>query len=181
MKSNPGQIVRRYATALFEAALESGALEQIADEADGFTKVFSPEVISFFINPGFTPEVKQQTIEEMTRGSSVHAILGGTFKLLLANKRIALVTEVLGDFLRKADTHRGIARVSLYTAHAITAEETREFEKALGDSLKKKVVLTQSVDASLKAGYVVKIGSTLVDASLKSRLQSLKETLSQGV
>ena len=75
----------------------------------------------------------------------------------------------------------GIARVELVTAHVVSVEEARQFEQALQQSLNKKIVLSQKVDESLKAGYLVRIGNTIVDASLKTRLQGLKEALSQGV
>jgi F-type H+-transporting ATPase subunit delta len=181
MRKNAGQIIRRYASALFESALEAGAVEPVSAQGEGLAQVFTPEVLSFFANPGISEQVKHETLAGVLEGAKAHAILINFLKLLLANKRFALAAEVLRDFQRRADAQLGIARVTLVTARGVDANEALEFERALSESLKKKVVLSRSVDASIKAGYVVKIGNTLVDASLKSRLQGLKESLSQGV
>jgi len=181
MRKNAGQIIRRYALALFESADEAGAVEPVAVHADGLGQALSPEVLAFFVNPGISDAIKQETFSEVLRGIGAHVVLSNFMKVLVANKRIVLAGDVLREFMRLADEKLGIARVELVTPGPLSDAEAQEFEKALEGALKKKVIISKRIDADLKAGYVVKIGNTIVDASLKSRLQSLKESLSQGV
>lgn len=181
MRKNTGQIVRRYAAALFESAAEAKAVEPVAAQAEVLARAFTPDVLGFFVNPGVAETAKAETLASLIEGAKVNPILANFLKLLLANKRMPLVAEILREFLRKSDESLGIARVELVTAHTVGADEARQFEQALAQSLKKKIVLSQKVDESLKAGYLVRIGNTIVDASLKTRLQGLKDALTQGV
>ncbi|MCA2961845.1 MAG: ATP synthase F1 subunit delta [Silvanigrellales bacterium] len=181
MKKNAGQIIRRYAAALFESANEASAVAPIAEHAEALAQALTPEVLSFFVNPVFADAVKLETLRELSKSVGAHAVLTNFLALLLANGRFVVTAEVLREFLRLADEKLGVARVDLVTPRAIGDDEAKEFEKALSDALQKKVVISRKIDAGLKAGYVVKIGNTVVDASLKSRLQGLKESLSQGV
>jgi F-type H+-transporting ATPase subunit delta len=181
MRKNAGQIIRRYAAALFESASEGGSVESVAITAHALERALTPESLGFFVNPGVSAAAKEETLAEVLKASQAPEVLRTFLSLLIVNKRFAVAPDILREFLRLSDVKLGIARVELITARPLDDGQEAEFEKALGSALRKKVVITKKVDADLKAGYVVKIGNTLVDASLKSRLQNLKESLTQGV
>jgi F-type H+-transporting ATPase subunit delta len=181
MKKNAGQIVRRYASALFEASSESSEVEKMSKDAEGLAKVFSPEMLSFFVNPAVELVQKKSLLDELLISSEVSTVFLKFFHLLIDNKRFIFVSEVLKEFVKMADEKLGIARVDLVTSHLLSDSDCVEFTRALELALKKKIVMTQVVDPALRAGCVVKIGNTFIDASLQARLQSIKESLSQGV
>lgn len=181
MRKNSGQIIRRYAAALFESASEASAVAPIAEHAEGLAQALTPEALSFFVNPMYSEAQKREALSELTKALNAHSVLTNFLSLLLDNGRFVATADVLREFLRLADEKLGVARACLVTPRAIDDAEAGEFEKALGAALQKKVVMSRKIDAGLKAGFVVKVGNTVVDASLKSRLLGLKESLSQGV
>jgi F-type H+-transporting ATPase subunit delta len=91
------------------------------------------------------------------------------------------VSEILGEFLSQTDIRLGVCRAELITARPVSQAQASEFEVHLGKCLNKKTILSSRIDTTLKAGYIVKIGNTLIDASLKTKLSRLKDTLIQGV
>lgn len=181
MKKSTGQIVRRYSTALFESALQAGAVAEIAPQAQLLVHALTRDVVEFFTNPRYNDAAKLELIESLVTGIKAHQVLAETLRLILANRRMPIVGEILENFLVRADEHQGITRADLVTAKSISSDEVKEFESALSGALKRKIILSQQVDESIKAGYIIKIGNTIVDASLRSRLVGLKESLSQGV
>ena len=85
---------------------------------------------------------------------------------------------VLNNFLIKADNYIGVARATLVSANKLSEAGRDEFSHALSSVLKKKIVLETKIDESLRSGFIIKVGNTNVDASLRSRLLNLKESLS---
>ena len=181
MKKSSGNIIRRYAKALFESAHSQEKVQLVSEEAQNWAEVFKPDMISFFVNPGVSQAIKKEMLREICDAQASTELLRNFFHMLVDNDRFVFVAEILHDVVKKCDEFLQIARIEMVTASPLSPEEGEGFRAALADSLKKQVVLSFKVDASLRAGCIVKIANTLVDASLRSRLQSLKESLSQGV
>ncbi len=181
MMKHAGQITRRYATALFELAVENNAVPEIASQAKAIVGAVDESIASMMVNPGYPEEAKSEVMKTLIQAVGAHPVFKGFLELILANRRFVFLRGILSEFLSRADTHLGISRVDLYTARPVSSGELSEFEASLSDAMKSKVIITPKVDETLKAGYLIKIGNTIVDASLRSRLANLKESLSQGV
>lgn len=181
MKKSSGQIVRRYSVAMFESAVESKSVAEVTSQVRMMSNAFCADIQEFFMSPRIEESQKISVIESLIQEKKLAPALAGTLRVLLANGRFSLITEVLADYLVKSDALEGIVRAEVVSAHALSASEVKEFESSLALALKQKVTLSQSVDSALRAGFIVKMGNTVVDASLRSRLLSLKESLSQGV
>lgn len=181
MMKSSGQITRRYASALFELASESGKLAQIRDEVAGLNAALTAETVTFFASPRYKDEAKTEVLDLLQKQVKIDETLSRFLRVVLENKRIALVKQILSAFLSRADDQLGIARAEIISAAELDAQELNKFKELLTSALKKKVEITQKVDPTLKAGSIVKLGNTIVDASLRTRLANLKESLSVGV
>lgn len=181
MRKSYGQIVRRYATAFFESALEANAVVPVSEQTNALLGVFSAEVVKFFVSPMYAEAEKNDALEAVLSSLKAHDVLAGLLRTMLANNRLEVVSEVLRQFLKEADTQQGILRAEVHSARALSSVELGEIETSLSSASRKKVILASQVDEALKAGYIIKIGNTVVDATLRSRLAGLKESLSQGV
>ena len=181
MKKSYGQIIRRYATALFELSVESQAVPLFVSDAKSILSLLDQNTLAMFKHPGYSVASKKEVLSLLS--SSIHAqpLMVRFLDQVLENRRISVIREILQDFLTRADEYMGIKRVDIFSARPLSGEDLADFEKTLTQSLNKKVIITPKVDESLKAGYIVRIGNTIVDASLRSRLASIKESLSQGV
>jgi len=189
MKKLSGPLSRRYGTALYESAIEtlekSGvvAFEQFSEKVRSINSFFDKEMILALQSPILTIQEKFLILDDLffamfkEKDSTSEQLL--TFlKLIVENGRISAINPILHFFLKKADEKLGLIRVSITSAAAMTAQDKAVFEEALSKATQKKMICHYEEDASLLAGFVVKIGNTNIDATLKSRLSSLKESLS---
>lgn len=181
MMKSSGQIVRRYASALFELATETNTLTKMRDSVTSLRASLSTDTVEFFASPRYSDEAKVEIVTLLQQKLSLDEVLVRFLKLLLENRRITLVRDVLKSFLQLADDKLGIVRAEIVSASTLSTQEMTQFKQALTSTLKKEIEVTSSVDPSLKAGTIIKLGNTIVDASLRTRLANLKETLSVGV
>ena len=177
MSKNVGPVVRRYSTALFELAHEANLVGPISEQLSSLLQILTKDTLDVLVNPLIDEMKRKDLLKTVLSGINGDALLEKFLNVLWANCRISALPAISKDFLNRADTHEGICRAEVFSARPMSPQELQEFENSIATALKKKVILTTRLDESLKAGYVVKIGNTVVDASLRARLASLKESL----
>ncbi|HKA25786.1 MAG TPA: ATP synthase F1 subunit delta [Gaiellaceae bacterium] len=168
---------RMYARALFEAARDEGRLEPVREELDDFVEAQRqvPELRALLRNPQIDQRAKAAALEELLGGDEQ---LVRNFLLLLAEKnRGGEVEEIAREFDRLVAREQGILDVELTTAVELSEHEARDvigqIEKASG----RKVEATQRVDPDLIGGLVLQVGSLRLDASVRGRLDRLRQEL----
>lgn len=181
MNKGFGQIIRRYATALYELANDNKQMADLRLEANALATAFDKSVIDFFVNPQFELGKKREVLDTLAEKIKLTNTMKMFLNLMLDNGRMAIAPQVLKSFVEKAEEALKIARVEVVSAQNIDAGELNQMKDVLAVALKRTVEISQSVDPSLKAGSVIRFGNTIVDASLRSRLASLKDSLSVGV
>jgi F-type H+-transporting ATPase subunit delta len=181
MKVSTGQLARRYATALFESALELQQVDVLSTEANALIGVLTPEVELFFSSPARSAAEKQQLVQLLSEKLGLSAPTTRALNLMVQNGRLSHLKLVMKKVLEKIDSHKNILRGQIRSASPMAPSEIAELEKSLSQSLGRKVVFECHTEPQLRAGMVVNIGTRQIDASLKTRLSNLKENLSQGV
>lgn len=189
MKKSTGPLARRYGTALYESALEisqkSGpsAFEKFTEQARMISDLFDKNIIASFKAPNLPISEKIGLLEELielsfsTAKQEISSELMSFLKLLVENDRMSEINPVLNFFLKKSDEFLGLSRVSIFSASKMTPSDMSSFESTLSKAMNKKIICKYEEDPSLLAGFVIKVGNVNIDASLKSRLSSLKESL----
>jgi F-type H+-transporting ATPase subunit delta len=170
-------LAKRYANALLESAVETGVLEQTAQECESIIEIFKSLDLSLFSNPQLSLDSKKALLKEMFSVFLKNPFLERFFNLVLENGRFSAIHQILKTFVFLSDSKRGISRVELVGARKIPVDVLQVFEKTFNVNGSKKTILTHTTDPGLLAGYMVRIGNTLVDASLRSKLTSLKDAL----
>ncbi|NBO37165.1 ATP synthase F1 subunit delta [bacterium] len=181
MKVSTGQLARRYATALFESALESKEIDTLAKEAESLLAVISPELEKFFASPARSLAEKDQMAQLLIEKLKLSQQTARALKLMSENNRLVFLKPVLKRVLARIDSFKNVVRAQVKTATQLAGAEIAELEKVLVKATGQSVVLECETEPELRAGMVVKIGTRQIDASLKTRLANLKDTLSQGV
>src|SRR2546429_9516877 len=168
---------RTYARALFEAAKEEGRLEPVREELGDFVEAQRqvPDLRGLLRNPQLDHRAKAAALEELLGGDEK---LVRNFLLLLAEKnRAGEIEEIAREFDRLVARAEGILDVELTTAVELSDGEARgviaQIEKASG----RKVEATQRVDPDLIGGLVLQAGSLRLDASVRGRLDRLRQEL----
>ena len=168
---------RVYAEALLEAAKEADALARVREEFADFVAAVeaSDELRDFLRNPQIEPGVKRRVVESVLEGGDERFV---NFARLLAEKnRIADAAEMQREFERLIAAEERVLELELTTAVELTDEEAAkilgEIERAAG----RKVEATREVDPDLIGGLVLQAGSVRLDASVRGRLEQLREQL----
>jgi F-type H+-transporting ATPase subunit delta len=168
---------RVYAEALLSAAKEGNALARVREDFADFIAAVeaSDELRDFLRNPQIEPGVKRQVLESVLEGAAEPFV---NFARLLAEKnRAADAADVHREFERLIAEEERVLELELTTAVELSDEEAAkiidEFERAAG----RKVEATRDVDPSLIGGLVVQAGSVRLDASVRGRLDQLREEL----
>ncbi len=169
----------RYATAVFELALEERALDTLgADLAQLKTLLKSSEDLARLVrSPVITRDEQARAMTAILIQAKASE-LTQRFVLLLADKRRLFA---LGDIIRAFETllakHRGEIAAEVTSARALSSDEAAELKRVLKDKLGREPMLTTHVDANLLGGLVVKVGSRMIDSSLRTKLDSLRAAM----
>jgi F-type H+-transporting ATPase subunit delta len=164
-----------YAEALLEVSQKSSILEKVSEDAAMINEVLSTSdnLNTFFRNPLITQESKKKVLRELFSGQVSELVL--TFLLVLVDrKRIAYLSLILAKYLELV-----YSLESLIIAHVITSKQfSNEQEENLIEKLKSmtgnnQVKLEISVDPKLIGGFIIKIGSKVIDISLLGQLKEI--------
>ncbi|MCC8193158.1 MAG: F0F1 ATP synthase subunit delta [Deltaproteobacteria bacterium] len=175
---------RRYAKALFDLAKTSGgdAPEKAGADIENFASLAreSAALSALFRDPVFSPEEKRNVIAALADRLETGAMVRDFLSLLADKHRLDLLDKIAAEYRVLLDAARGILRGEMVSAVPLD-EKTRatvlgQLEKKAGKSL----VLDFRVDESLLGGMLLKVGDNVMDASLKTQLSLLKDTIKRG-
>jgi F-type H+-transporting ATPase subunit delta len=171
---------RRYAGALFDLARDRNELQPIAEGLNSVAQVStaSPELMAVLHHPRITQERKKEVLTHVFGGQINHDV-ENLLLMMVEKDRAAIIPNVAAQFNRLMDEYMRETDAEATTAIALTSAQ----ESALLDRLQAvsgmRVRLKTRVDENILGGLVVRIGDKLIDASVASQLQSMKEALKQ--
>jgi F-type H+-transporting ATPase subunit delta len=168
---------RVYARALYEAAQDRGIVAEVQEELDDFAAAVRnvPELRAVLRNPQIDPRAKASALEAITGGA--HDIVRNFLLLLNEKGRIAEVEEMARELDRLIAREQGQLSVELTTAQELSDAEARQIVGQIEKASGRKVEATRSVDPDLIAGIVLQAGSFRLDASVRGRLNRLRQDL----
>jgi F-type H+-transporting ATPase subunit delta len=170
------QIARPYANALFDLAGDSKALPAIEKSLDGLSKSIegSQDLKNFLSSPVIASDAKASAMNAVLDKAKLPDLVANTVKVVAANGRLFVLPAIISEFKRMAAEARGEVTAEVTSAAPLSAAQS----KSLADTLKKKigktVNITSHVDPELIGGLVVKVGSQMIDSSLKTKLTAMK-------
>jgi F-type H+-transporting ATPase subunit delta len=180
--SKNADVGARYAQALFELAEQGRALPTV--EADLKTlkalRDESADLRKLLIAPTFSAEDKAKGLLAVAKAAGASPLTLKFLGLLCANARASALPAVIAAYERLAAAHRGAVAAEVTTALPLSAAQLKGVAAALRQALGKDPEFTTRVDPAILGGLKVRVGSRLFDASLKSRLDSLKFALKRA-
>jgi F-type H+-transporting ATPase subunit delta len=170
---------RIYAQALLEASREKKSLETVREEFEDFATAArdSDELRGLIRNPQIDPRTKWEILDDLTEGADEE--LRNFLHLLTEKNRLPEVLDVYEEWERLLAAEEKVLGVELTTAIELSDDEAGEIVKQIEEAAKRKVEATRSVDPDLIGGLVLQAGSLRVDASVRGRLNDLREDLLQ--
>jgi F-type H+-transporting ATPase subunit delta len=172
-------VSRRYAKALIEVADKQRAVERTAEELDQVAEVIqgSPELRSVLLNPVFTPAEKSKVLGAVLSRLTVSELIQRFLQLVLDEDRLAELPAINRAVRRMADLRAGRVRAEVQSASPLSSDAQDSLRRALERKTGKTVEMEVTVDPSLLGGVRARIGSTVIDGTLRSQLEQLKEGL----
>ncbi len=169
-------VAQRYASALFELALESGTVDAVEADLTRFTALLteSEDLTRLVKSPVFAAEDQARAMSAVLDKAGISGLVGNFVKVAANNRRLFAVPGMIVAFRAMVARHRGEVTAEVTSAEPLSDAQTASLKDALKAQLGKDVTLATSVDPALLGGLVVKVGSRMVDTSLRSKLNSLK-------
>jgi len=174
-------VAGRYATALFELALEQKALEQVAGDLNRFDEALDAfdELVRLVKSPVFTAEEQGRALAAILEQLKIDGLTKNFLLLVAKNRRLFATPDMIRAFRAMLARHRGEMSASVTAATKLTESQVTALKQALQAALGQEVMLEERVDPGLLGGLVVKVGSRMVDTSLRTKLNSLKVAMKE--
>jgi F-type H+-transporting ATPase subunit delta len=171
-----GAIADRYATALFELAEQNKALDQVAADLKKLKTMISesPDLRRLIGSPVMSRAEQGGAIASLAKTTKMHDLTKNFLSVVASNRRLAAVSAMADAFLGRLAARRGEVSAQVWAATQLTDSQQNALGAALKKAVGSNVNLDVAVDPSLLGGMVVKVGSRMVDSSLKTKLQRLQ-------
>lgn len=174
-------VAGRYATALFELGLEEKALEQIETDLGRFGKALdaSDDLQRLVKSPMFSTEEQGRALGAILDELKIEGLTKNFLLLVSKNRRLFATPDMIRAYRAMLAEHRGEMSATVTAASKLTNTQVTALKQALKAGLGKDVMLDQLVDPSLIGGLMIKVGSRMIDTSIRTKLNSLKHAMKE--
>ena len=178
---NTEGVAGRYAKALFELAKEQGQVDKVAGELKQFEGMLgeSKDLQRLVRSPVFSADEQARAIKAILAKAGVSGLTANFLGLIARNRRLFAAGDMLRAFRVLLARHRGEVEADVTSAIALSETQLTALKAALKASVGKDVQMNAKVDPALLGGLIVKVGSRMVDSSLRTKLSNLKTRMKE--
>ena len=178
-KSFSTETSERYSRALFEVAQEASELEKIENDIKNFASLLinNLEIKNFIHNPTQSKENQNNVIKLLAEKLNFSRSLKNFMFLLIEKRRIFFVEKIIDSFLKLCSQKRGEVKASLVSSKELSETEIEIISKDLSASMGSTVKFDYKVDKELIGGLKLQLGSFMIDASIKNKLNKYKKEM----
>lgn len=172
-------IAKRYAKALFAVGKEEDALDEYATTLQDFAELFTstPEVRDGLTNRMYPADVREKVMEEIVKSAGITDIMANFLNLLAQKNRAEILPEIAATFQAMVDDERNVCQGTIVTAKELQPALQEKAKETLEKITGKQVVLKTEVDPTIIGGIIAKVGDLVLDGSIKTQLEGLKESI----
>jgi F-type H+-transporting ATPase subunit delta len=172
----------RYATALFELARESKAIDQIQADLKAFNALVasSPELQRLVRSPVFSADEQARALDAVLDKAAISGVARNFLRVVAANRRLFAVDQIIRGFNARVAAHKGEVTAEVTVAEGLNDARLNDIRAALREVTGKDVQMDVQVDPSIIGGLKVKLGSRMVDASLRTKLNSIRIAMKEA-
>ena len=169
----------RYATALFALATENKAIDKVEANLASLDKAMneSDELKALLSSPVLSRADAGKAIAAIAKKMKLNSLTANTLGVLAANRRLDQMPALIRAFRTLASSHRGEVTAEVTSAHPLDDAQIKALKAQLKKRVGNDVSVSTSVDPSILGGLVVKIGSQMIDNSIKTRLNTLSQAM----
>jgi ATP synthase F1 delta subunit len=174
------ELAQVYARALFEVGREHDEIDLLRDQLGQLADALEEnrELATFFLSPYFSTKEKQDGLDRVLVDADERFV--NFVKLLIEKHRMPVLFRIRHAYERLWDEERRVLPVEVTSAIALDSETTEELGRSIGDQTGRTVALATHVDPQIIGGIVVRVGNSILDASIRTRLEQLRRQVAQG-
>jgi F-type H+-transporting ATPase subunit delta len=172
----------RYASALFSLAREARQTDQVAAALETFGAMIaeSADLERLVRSPAFSAEEQVKALGALLDKAGISGVAANFIKLVAAKRRLFAIRDMIAAYDKLNDSYRGVARAEVTTASPLSDAHVAALKDALkGVTGGKEVEISMKTDPSIIGGLIVKLGSRMVDGSLKTKLNSIRTRMKE--
>ncbi len=169
------EIAQVYSRSLFQVADESGKIDVVRDQLGAFVNALegSRELQTFFFSPYFSTEEKKEGLDKAV--TDADATVANFLKLLIENHRMPVLFRVRREYDRLWEEANKLLPVQITSAIELDPSIAERIGEEIGRQTGRTVKLTSSVDPDVIGGIVLRVGNSILDASIRTRLENLRK------
>jgi len=166
----------RYAAALFELAKDQRQLDEVERDLTALSQMLdrSGDLRRVVLSPVITTDDQAKAFNAILARAGVAGLVGNFVNLIVRNRRLFALKDMIKAFRALLARERGEVSADVTSAHPLTPEQMQALADTLRTSIGKNVRIDTRVDPNLLGGLVVKVGSRMIDSSLRTKLNNLK-------
>lgn len=175
-------VAGRYASALFDLAREEGQIDSVSRDLDKFAGLLeeSADLRRLIKSPIVSAEEQDKAIDSVLSKAGIGGFAGNLIRLAAANRRLFVVPQMIRAYRSLVAEHKGIVSAEVRLAETPSTEQLDNIKATIREMAGSDVDLDVKIDPALIGGLVVKIGSRMVDASLKTKLNSIRIAMKEA-
>jgi len=174
-------IAARYASALFDLAKEGGALKALEADTTALTETLaaSEELRDVIASPVVSRDDQGRVIAAIAAKLGLSTLMSNTLALMADKRRLFVLPQLMAQLADRIAEEKGEVTAEVTAARALSAAQSKKLAETLKATVGKTVKLKTTVDESLIGGLVVKLGSTMIDTSVKAKLAALQNAMKE--
>ena len=174
------EIAQVYARSLFEVAEEHDKIDVVRDQLGQFTDALaeSRELELFFFSPYFSTEEKKEGLDKAVDGAD--ELVRNFLAVLIENHRMPALMRVRREYDRLWQEANQMLPVQVTSAIELDEETVRHIGEQIGDQTDRRIDLTSRVDPDILGGIVLRVGNSILDASIRNRLEQLRKQVARA-
>ena len=169
----------RYSLALYELAIEADILSKIEDHSTTIINLIisSDDFRSLIKDPTNNKEDQLNVIKKISEQYKLNELLTKFLSFLISKRRFFYIDKILKSFVETCSIKRGELKAELISAKDLNEDEVNAIKEELTKNFSSKIKLNYKHDTSLIGGLIVQVGSTMVDTSIKNKLQQIENRM----
>ncbi len=171
----------RYALALFDLARDTKQLDAVEGDLSSLEGMIadSDDLAALVTSPLARREEQARAFDAISQAAQLNDLTRRFLGVIIENRRLSSVAEIIENFRQLLSQHRGEVTAEVTSAHKLTAKQVTALQAKLKSMVGHDVRIDSSVDESLLGGLVVKVGSKMIDSSIRTKLTNLQVSMKE--
>ena len=174
-------VASRYARAVFDLVLETDEVTELENNVDSLSEALgvSQELRDLITSPLYTRDDQKAAIVAIGTKMKLLAHLTNTLALMASKRRLFVMDAFLDQLIIMIAEHKGEITADVVSAKSLTQGQSDKLAKAIKERVGKEIKINASVDEAIIGGIVIKVGSKMIDTSIRSKLNSLQTVMKE--